>query len=345
MGWADYGFPDVTMITNYTAMKALHAAFRERLIHTRYYDVSEDYIPELFKEASPYFSPYPLTIGWDIPNRMIQDDYWGVYRQLQYINQFVNLDAPIDPQYPTEPGYPLAPPKLFLNESIEIKKIIEERDTTGIGYIGDKNMLPEWSKAWIEQRYLAYNLTKLLEVPLILTVCRGEGNSKFGGTAQDAFENAKANTVIQTFSTVEERPYIDRGSSMYTTIQENHNIYGVYYTCDFYRVLKIDIDYNRFPSFVGLPAYIYVSPYQSDQFGVEYVFDNHGFPIREGLGMFTKIPLPWENFDITPPNHGLVPGNYGYFIRGEFFIINPFWQYGVVDASSWFEFYANVDNP
>ena len=349
MGWADYGFPDVTMITNYTAMKALHASFRERLIHTRYYDNSESYTPDFFKLASPNTHPYALSQGWDIPSRQILLENTDSYITLNYINQFLNLDVPIDPQFENEPSYQDEPPKLFLNENIEIKKIIEERDTTGLGYVGQgSRMLPEWSKTWIQQRYLAYNLTRLLEVPLVLTVSRGSGNSQYGGNAQDAFDNAKANAITETFSTCEYSigTYIDRGASMFTKIAKTNSIYGIYYSCEFYRVLKIDIDYGRFPSFLGLPSYLYVSAIQTDLLGDTLVFDNHGFPIREGVGLFTKINLPWENLDIAPPNMGLTEGNVGYWVRGRSWIGLPTrWQYGVVDASSWFDFYDDVDNP
>ena len=352
MSWADYGFPDVTMITNYTAMKALHASFRERLIHTRYYDESEAYTPDFFKLTSSNTYPYALSQGWDVPSRQALIEDTGLYLGLHYINQFLDLDVPIDPQFESEPGYPEEPPKLFLNENIEIKKIIEERDTTGLGYIGqDRRMLPEWSKTWIQQRYLAYNLTRLLEVPLVLTFCYGSGNSQYGGTAQDAFDNAKANANTVTISTCEYLPGIsimDRGASMFTKIEKNKSIYGIYYSCEFYRVLKIDIDYGRFPSFLGLPSYLYVSAIQTGPLGDTFVFDDHGFPIREGVGLFTKINLPWENFDIAPPNMGLTEGNIGYSVRGDWYLwyaSRNLWQYGVVDASSWFDFYDDVDNP
>jgi len=114
MSWADYGFPDVTMITNYTAMKALHAAFRERLIHTRYYDESESYTPDFFKLASSNIHPYALSQGWDIPSRQIPLENISGYAPLSYINQFLDLDVPIDPLFESGPGYPEAQPKLFL---------------------------------------------------------------------------------------------------------------------------------------------------------------------------------------------------------------------------------------
>ena len=347
MSWADYGFPDVTMITNYTAMKALHAAFRERLIHTRYYDNSESYTPDFFKLASSTIHPLALSQGWDIPPRQILLENTDKYIPLSYINQFLDLDVPVDPLYEDEPLY--SPPKLFLNENIEIKKIIEERDTTGLGYVGQgERMLPEWSKTWIQQRYLAYNLTRLLEVPLVLTFCYGSGNSEYGGNAQDAFDNAKANAITVTVSTCEysveaDIPY--SGASMFTNIEKSESIYGIYYSCEFYRVLKIDIDYGRFPSFLGLPSYLYVSATQTSPQGDTYVFDNYGLPIREGFGLFTKINLPWENFDIVPPNVGLTEGSIGYLVRGWLSVGQHHWQYGVVDASSWFDFYDDVDSP
>ena len=350
MSWADYGFPDVTMITNYTATKALHAAFRERLIHTRYYDNSESYTPDFFKLASSNTHPYILPQGWDIPSRQILVENASIYMGLNYINQFIDLDVPIDPLGESEPGYPEPQPKLFLNENIEIKKIIEERDTTGLGYVRQgERMLPEWSKTWIQQRYLAYNLTRLLQVPLVLTVCYGSGSSQYGGNAQDAFNDAKANATTLTFSTCEfslEIGSIDRGASMFTNIRKTNSIYGIYYSCEFYRVLKIDIDYGRFPSFLGLPSYLYVTATHTSPQGDTFVFDNHGFPIREGVGLFTKINLPWENFDIAPPNMGLTEGNIGYWVRGAHWLAwQNYWQYGVVDASSWFDFYDDVDNP
>lgn len=350
MSWSDHGFPDVTMITNHTAMKALHASFRERLIHTRYYDESESYTPDFFKLTSSNTYPYLLSQGWDIPLRQILTETVFGYRTLNYINQFLDLDVPIDPQGESEPGYPEEPPKLFLNENIEIKKIIEERDTTGLGYVGqNRRMLPEWSKTWIQQRYLAYNLTRLLEVPLVLTLCYGKGNSQYGGNAQDAFDKAKANAITETFSTCEGGLgvfYLGIIASMFTRIEKNQSIYGIYYSCEFHRVLKIDIDYSRFPSFLGLPSYLYVSATQTSLTGDSLVFDNHGFPIREGIGIFTKINLPWENFDIAPPNMGIKEGYFGYLVRGRYWFGSQcYWQYGVVDASSWFDFYDDVDNP
>jgi len=130
--------------------------------------------------------------------------------------------------------------------------------------------------------------------------------------------------------------------SMWTTIRESPG--GGVYGCDFRRVEKIEVDYAQVPHLSGLPAYIYVMTADGTSYDQGYIFDNHGFPIRDGAGIATRITLPWESDGIAIPSGGLAVGSFGYTIREDMGVYRRFrWQYAGVDVSSKFAFYDDVD--
>lgn len=335
MSWADYGFPDITMMPCYLPAKAMQLAFAERetILAGQDSQIAEDYTPTIFvQENGRHF-----TQGSD---GMFGGHCWAIPGK--YINHFLDLDVPVG-------IVGLGNPTLFWREVQEIKPIIEAADTTGLGYLDphmffSKNpltMLPEWPKVWLEQRYLALNLLKILEVPFVVTVRRGSTGSTWNPaltTPQLAFDYAMANSVVEEGSSAP----VGANLSMYTTIREKSGG-GVYY-CEFIHIDKVDIDYSRVPHLAGLPAHIYVGTSAGTAWDPGYTFDNHGFPIRPGVGIITKIPLPWESDGIARPVGGLAVGTVGYTIRMDRGVYrNYYWNHAGVDVSPAFQFYDTVD--
>lgn len=336
MSWADYGFPDVTMMPCYTPAKALQLAYAERetILFGLPSSITSDYTPTIFvEETGRHFTQgSDWTFGgeaWPIPGG--------------YINHIINLDKPVDA---IGTGA-----KILFREGYEIKDIIESTDTTGMGYLffniisTNMHFLPEWSKAWIYQRYLALNLLKILEVPFVATIRTGSTGAAWQSTAQDAYDYAVTNsttTEVQYGGSFSLAP--SSGVSMTTNIYEKTG--GGEYGCDIRRVEKIDVDYTKVPHLAGLPAYIYVSADNDNIYSPGYVFDTHGFPIKEGKGIFSMINLPWESEGIAQPDNGVTLGKFGYLIRS--IGVGPGmtgvrWQYAGVDVSSKFAFCDDVD--
>ncbi|OPZ83547.1 MAG: hypothetical protein BWY76_02221 [bacterium ADurb.Bin429] len=331
MSWADYGFPDITMMPCYLPAKALQLAFDERAtIGTGLGSViAEEYTPSLFVEENGRH----FTQGSD---GMFGGHCWTIPGT--YINHLLDLDIPVSP-------FGGGAPRIFWEEDSDIRAAIEAADTTGLGYLDphmlfsqDLVMMPEWSKTWLEQRYLAMNLLKVAEVPFTVTRRHGNTGNNWFATPQLAHDYAAAN------SATEELPgdYPLSHLSMYTTIYESAG--GGAYGCTFRVIDRVDVDYSKVPHLAGLPAHIYVSTSAGTIWDPGYTFDNHGFPIRDGEGIITKIPLPWESEGVARPVGGLAVGSFGYMIRRYSGVYrNWFWQYAGVDVSSRFQFYDDVD--
>lgn len=337
MSWADYGFPDTTMMPCYLPAKALQLAYAERetILAGQDSTIAEDYTPRLFVQETGHH----FTQGSD---GMFGGHCWSIPGT--YINHLLDLDVPVGIV-----GF--GNPTLFWREYTEIKDAIEAADTTGLGYLDphmlfSKNpltLMPEWPEVWMAQRYLAMNLLKILEVPFVVTVRRGSTGSTWINTLttpQLAFDYAMANSVVEEGSSALSSSAL---LSMYTTIREKSGG-GVYY-CEFIHLERVDIDYSRVPHLAGLPAWIYVSTSAGTAWDPGYTFDNHGFPIRDGVGIITKIQLPWESDGIAYPVGGLVVGTtVGYTVRMYRGVYSTFlWQYAGVDVSSRFQLYDNVD--
>ena len=236
-------------------------------------------------------------------------------------------------------------PQIFWREDYEIRDIIEAADTTGLGYLDPHmlfsqnplTMMPEWSKAWLEQRYLAMNLLKVAEAPFIVTMRRGDSGSSWFATPQLAHDHAVANSVAEEVPST----LSSANLSMYTTIYERA---GMGYSCNFRVIDRVAVDYSKVPHLAGLPAHIYVGTAAGTVYDQGHTFDNHGFPIRDGEGIITKIPLPWESEGIARPVGGIAVGSFGYTIRRYSGVYrNYFWQYAGADVSSKFAFYDDVD--
>ncbi len=330
MGWADYGFPDIRMMSNSLPIKALHLARKERLIDT---DTSTSLLPvSTDKNTRPDFNLISAW-GWIGPSGSKSIWTGGSAYVFKYINPTIDFDKEVDIAADGSPD-------ILLNEDIQIKKIIEDRDTTGIGYIGagffgsdtqskELKMLPEWPRVWAEQRYLAYNLLKLCEVPLKITYLRGGSYHTFH-TPEEAYAEAVSRSNIYTTTIGSVGPSFIH---MYTNINGSGTTTKSYY-CSFMHIMKIEVDYTLFPSLRNLPAFIYLSPRTFDG----HTFDIHGLPIKSADNVMSIINLPWEINSVSIPDHGLVEGSFG-------FVSQKYWYVGVVDASSLFEFYDNVDNP
>lgn len=322
MGWADYGFPDTTMVACYKPAHALRIAMTERLsLGTVPTDVYFTTNKSVTTSAGRTFTQD--LYGWKTPNG--------------YINHLIDLDTPIEV---LEDGSP----RIFFREEHEIKDIIEERDIYGIGYINANSLYPlmlnEWPSIWIRQRYLALNLLKIISVPFIVTY--REGNSgRVSGPPEQAFYDACNNTWTFTQALDQDKRI---SLQCYTLIQKYPNSYA--HQCDFLRIEKIEIDYNAAPWLADLPASLYIAV-RTHTVTPDSVFDAHGFPVRDARRVFTKIPLPYENYEITIPEHGLDVGTYGFqtdYYYGENGLYKV-WQYAGVDISSKFVLYDNVDNP
>ena len=328
MSWADYGFPDITMMPCYLPAKALQLAFDERatILAGQGGSIAEDYTPTLFvEENGRHFAQ-----GSD---GMFGGHCWTIPGS--YINHLLDLDMPVGP-------FSGGSPRLFWEEDSDIRAAIEAADTTGLGYLDPHmffsqnplTMMPEWSKTWLEQRYLAMNLLKIAEVPFTVTRRHGNTGNNWFATPQLAHDYAAAN------SATEELPG-DRALShlsMHTTIYEGTS--GGAYSCNFRVIDRVAVDYSKVPHLAGLPAYIYVGTAAGTVYDEGHTFDNHGFPIRDGQGIITKIPLPWESGGVAQPVGGLRVGSFGYTIR-RFSGVNRifYWQYAGVDVSSRFQFY------
>lgn len=329
MTWADYGLPDPTMMPCYLPAKALQLAYAERetIVSRQESSITEAYTPTLFvEENGRHFAQ-----GSD---GMFGGHCWTIPGT--YINHLLDLDIPF-------PSYGGAPP-IFWEDS-DIRAAIEAADTTGLGYLDphmlfsrDLMMMPEWSKTWLEQRYLAMNLLKVAEVPFTVTRRHGNSGSNWFATPQLAHDYAVAN------SATEELPgdWPLSNLSMETTIYERAG--GGAYSCTFRVIDRVDVDYSKVPHLAGLPAYIHVGTSAGTAWDPGHTFDNHGFPIRDGEGIITKIPLPWESGGVAQPFGGIAVGSFGYTIRRYSGANrNFFWQYAGVDVSSKFAFYDDVD--
>ena len=326
MSWADYGFPDITMMPCYLPAKALQLAFDERatVLAGQGSATAENYTPTLFVEEN----------GWHFSqgsDGMLGGHCWAIPGT--YINHLFDLDTPV----PSTHG---GAPPIFWEENTNIRAAIEAADTTGLGYLDphmlfsqDLVMMPEWSKTWLEQRYLAMNLLKIAEVPFTVTRRHGNTGNNWFATPQLAHDYAAANSATQELPGDSPLSHL----SMYTTIYEST---GLGYGCTFRVIDRVDVDYSKVPHLAGLPAYIYVGTAAGTVYDEGHTFDNHGFPIRDGQGIITKIPLPWESGGVAQPVGGLAAGSFGYTIcRFSGVYRNWFWQYAGVDVSSWFQFY------
>lgn len=322
MGWSDYGFPDTRMMSCYKPAHALRIAQTERASFVTssvdtYFTTNKSGTATAGKEFTQNLD------GWKIPNG--------------YINHLIDLDAPVDV---LDDGYP----RILFREEHEIKDIIEERDADGTGYIDANSqyllMLNEWPSVWIKQRYLAFNLLKVISVPFVVTY--REGHSVFvSGTPEQAFYEACKDTY--TFTRVLSAN-MRLGLECYTKIGKYPYFYG--HACHFLRIEKIEIDYSTAPWLAGLPAYLYIAA-RTNNITPDSVFDAHGFPVRDERRTFAKISLPWENYENTLPEHGLDVGAYGF--QADYYMgtggLYKMWQYAGVDVSSKFILYDNVDNP
>jgi len=326
MGWADYGFPDIRMMSNSLPIKALHLAQKERFIDT---DTSFLHV-SIDKNTRPDLNLISAW-RWRVPPGSKSIWTGGSTYAFKYINPTIDFDKEVDIAADGSPD-------ILLNEDVQIKKIIEDRDTTGSGYIGasffgdtqskELKMLPEWPRVWAEQRYLAYNLLKLCEVPLKITYRVG-GSYRIFHTPEEAYAEEVSSSRIYTRTMIAGHSVL----YMYTNINGNGTTTKSYY-CNFMHIMKIEVDYTLFPSLRNLPAFIYLSP--RTFYG--YTFDIHGLPIKSADNVMSIINLPWEINSVSTPDHGLVEGSFG-------FVSQKYWCVGVVDASSLFEFYDNVDKP
>lgn len=332
MSWADYGFPDTTMMPCYLPAKALQLAYAERetIVAGQESSITEAYTPNRFVEENGWH----FTQGSD---GMFGGHCWSVPGT--YINHLLDLDIPMNPLSG-------GAPRIFWNEDPEIRDAIEAADTTGLGYLDPHmffsqnplTMMPEWANTWLEQRYLAMNLMRIAEVPFTVTRRHGNSGSTFFATPQLAHDHAVANSAVEELPGDLPLSHL----SMYTTILERSG--GGAYSCDFRVIDRVDVDYSKVPHLAGLPAYIYVGTAAGTVYDEGHTFDNHGFPIRDGEGIITKIQLPWESEGVARPVGGIAVGSFGYTIRlypGVY--RNFFWQYAGVDVSSKFAFYDDVD--
>ena len=331
MSWADYGFPDITMMPCYLPAKALQLAFDERatILAGQGSSTAENYTPTLFvEEKGRHFAQ-----GSD---GMFGGHCWTIPGT--YINHLFDFDTPVPPTHGGSPP-------IFWEENSDIRAAIEAADTTGLGYLDphilfsrDLVMMPEWPKAWLEQRYLAMNLLKIAEVPFRATFRWGDSGRDWFATPQLAYDYAVEHSSLTTGPI----PSYNPNFNMLTSISHSHGRYS----CKFRRIVKVEVDYEQVPHLVGLPAYIYVCTAAGTAWDPGYTFDNHGFPIRDGNGLITKIPIPWESEGITQPAGGITVGDFGYAIRHYTGVYsNFFWQYAGVDVSSWFQFYDEPSPP
>ena len=327
MGWSDYGFPDPTMMPCYLPAMAFYRACAERWNVTGAGPLpqQEPFKPDLFNTAVGSIFSYGYYPGMDALRP------WRV--PVRYINHLIDFE--------NEPVLPIDIRFRESDYSANMNSIIEERDTSGLGYLNpslpylsNMRMLPEWSRVWLCQRYLALNLLKIHCVSLLITYRNGESDMQ--RSPQEAFDRA---VELSYFSTYNSNPvifYIGDGTSVIR--RENAYAPGIDgYFCKIGRIEKIEVDYSTCPNLIGLPAFLYMSHRITDWndrfFG--YIFDKHGFPVREGEGLVAKIALPWESTEVTLPDHGLIAGaTYGF--ASDIFT-------GGIDVSSKFEFYDNVD--
>lgn len=331
MGWADYGFPDPTMMPCYKPAEAFYRACAERwnITGAPYPPLpppeSEIYKPDILKSetgANFSYGCYPSIDAlrpWRVPVR--------------YINHLIDFE-----------NEPVLPIDILFRESdysANMNSIIEERDTSGLGYLhpslpylSNMMMLPEWSKIWLMQRYLAYNLLKVIAVPLKITV----RNAPIPSTWLHELTSPE---MAFNYAVAHSTTYVIRSGDIGAGWQRLFNKtdilrspYGTMYVCGFSRVEKVEIDYDLCPNLVGLPADLYVS-YEFDSYLSGYVFDKQGFPLRDNRLFIAKIQLPWQSEGTPPPSHGYTTGSYGFV----FDIL-----LGGIDVTSKFEFYDNVDN-
>jgi hypothetical protein len=338
MGWADYGFPDITMMPCYLPARALYLAVKERMgiLYDAEVPWPINYVapPDKFTEEG----------GWNFSQGsygVFAGHGWGIGAVNQtYINQLADLSLPM----PGTHAYNCA---LFWSES-DIRDIIITRDTTGIGYLAPTTllsidplwMLPEWSKVWMQQRYLAYNLLKILVVPAKVTYREGHsGDYVPFDTPEDAYSAACANSTVSAPST-------KVGMSSTTLIKKGIQGLPNKYAARIYRTETVGVDYDLYPHLLGLPAHLYLrvktgGPYID---GYNPVFDAHGMGVNDASQVYSKIPLPYIASGIVPPDHGIIEGAFGFETdKYSSDASSKNYAYVGVDVSSLFEFYDNVD--
>lgn len=336
MGWADYGFPDITMMPCYLPARALYLAVKERMdiLHGAEVPWPGGYVapPDKFVEES----------GWNFSQGsygMFGGHGWSISAvPSTYINQLADLSLPI-------PGYNVNNCVLFWGRPT-IRDIITTRDTTGIGYLAPNriqgypmNMLPEWSKVWMQQRYLAYNLLKILIVPAKVTYRYGySGDYEPFDTPEDAYNAACANSTVGAPST-------QVGVANTTVIKKGIQGLPNKYAAHIYRTETIGVDYDLYPHLFGLPTHLYLrvkpgGPYIDED---RSVFDAHGMGVDGTPQVYSKIPLPYVASGIVPPDHGIIEGAFGFETDRYWLIDWSNYAYVGVDVSSLFEFYDNVD--
>ena len=343
MGWSDYGFPDATMMPSYLPAYALWKAYNERATISRGLGltdaIEEQFTPAMFREENGvHFSQGSEGMfgghAWNPPTS-------------GYINHLLDLDQPVE-------GIGFGGPRLFFGSGTAIYDLLNKYDKTGFGYLESNavvgqnrpTMLPEWPEAWLYQRYLAYNLLKIRQVPFKFTMQYGATGTAYSDllpSPQEAFNYAVEHSRIDVLSS--DYSSRDGGMGQSTTIINYSQTGGesLFY-CSFSRLLKVEIDFEKVPHLAGLPAFLYISADPNDIYDPGYIFDAHGFPIREGDRIITKIPLPWESDGITLPEGGLREGKFGYVVK-RYTTVSSWghWQYAAVDVSSKFELYDDVD--
>lgn len=320
MGWADYGFPDPMMMPCYLPALALYIARVERLSipDGRPSDISEDYIPSLFKqETGRHFmqgNDIPAKHSWKIPSG--------------YINPILDFTGAVTID---DNGMP----DIFLTEP-KVAEILTAHDASGLGYLdadsitGNLEMLPEWSKAWLYQRYLAYNMLKLFSAKFVVTMRGGSSSDK--NTIEEAYNSAVAASYTYTFNSTAGASIPDALTTV-TNIAYSAGKYG----CGISRIEKIELDTDAHPNLIDIDQNIYICA----RLEPSMQFDAHGMPIQYTNNVFSIIKLPYIANGIPMPDQGLNVGSCGFITKLPY--MAP-WAFCIVDVSSKFEFYDNVDN-
>ena len=305
MGWSDYGFPDPTMLSNYSPAMAIYLAHKERY-ELQSGGTYSQYPPEIFKEIGT--THYPFR---------------EIYTQ-NYINQFIDIS-----QHPTD----------ILWSATDMVKAIEDRDIYGIGEVIPTSndaykliMGADWPVKLAQQAYLNMNLLKLACIPKV-QVIYGYGYAMYYPTPQQAYDAAVANLYIQVSGDV----YVSQVNNFNSTEMARS---GSGYNCYIGRLLEIKPSPNNYPGTENLPQSIYI--YLWDAGSPDWRFDSHGLGIEFVPNTYMKMDLPFvaegiAHPDILPePESGL---DVAYFSIQH--TQKP--AYCVSDISPLFEFYDNVD--
>lgn len=241
MGWSNYGFPDPTMLSNYSPAMAIYLAHKERY-ELQSGGTYSQYPPEIFKAIGT--THYPFR---------------EIYTN-NYINQFIDIS-----QHPTD----------ILWSATDMVKAIEDRDIYGIGEVIPTSndaykliMGADWPVKLAQQAYLNMNLLKIGAVPHAYRLM-GNGSSSGKSSPEEAYNAAVSNFHPNTNTFME----------FETTIRKS-SIYDDQWSCNITRPIIIEPTYvreERTPEVMqGLPSYLYANPRETSVFdahGTGIIYD------------------------------------------------------------------------